>query len=66
MTRRMSTCWTLTTRLMDWLDRMIPQMAEAAGASEELKARDQMAWVRLMNNCKARVEEIICAEIIYC
>jgi len=50
----------------DWLDRMMPQMAEAAGASEELKARDQMAWVGLMNNCKARVEEIICAEIIYC
>jgi len=40
-------------------------MAKSAGAAEELKARDQMARVGLMNNCKARVEEIICAEMIY-
>ncbi len=37
----------------DWLDRMIPQMAKMVGATEELKARDQMAWVGMMNNCKA-------------
>ena len=43
---------------------MMPQMAKAAGATEELKARDQMAWVGLVNNCKARVEEIILAELI--
>ena len=49
----------------EWLDRMMPEMAKAAGATEELKARDQMAWVGLMNNCKARVEEIIRAELIY-
>ena len=49
----------------DWLDRMMPQMAKAAGANEELKARDQLAWVGLMNNCKARVEEIIRADLIY-
>ncbi len=48
------------------MDRMIPQMmAKTAGATEELKARDQMVWVGLMNNCKARVEKIICAEMIY-
>ena len=39
---------------------------KAAGVTEELKARDQMAWVGLMNNCKARVEEIILSELIYC
>lgn len=49
-----------------WLDRMMPEMAKTAGATEELKARDQMAWVGLMNNRKARVEEIIFAELIYC
>jgi len=42
-----------------WLDRMMPEMAKSAGATEDLKARDQMAWVGLMNACKARVEEII-------
>ncbi len=49
-----------------WMDRMMPEMAKSARATEELKARDQMAWVGLMNNCKARVEEIIMAKLIYC
>ena len=48
----------------DWLDRIMPQMAKAAGATEELKSRDQMAWVGLMNSCKTQVEEIIFAELI--
>ena len=41
----------------EWLDRMM--LAKAAGVTEELKARDQMAWVGLMNCCKAQVEEVI-------
>ncbi len=48
-----------------WLDRMMPEMAKAAGATEELKARNQMAWVRLMNNCKDSIEEMIMADLIY-
>lgn len=48
------------------LDSMMPGMAKEAGATEELKARDPMRWVGLMNNCKARVEEVIFAELIYC
>ena len=47
------------------LDVLVPQLAKAAGATEDLKARDPMRWVGLMNNCKARVEEIIMAELIY-
>ena len=43
----------------------MPQLAKAAGVTEDLKARDPMRWVGLMNNCKARVEEIIMAELIY-
>ena len=46
----------------EWLDRMM--LAKAAGVTEELKARDQMAWVGLMNCCKAQVEEIVFAELI--
>ena len=48
------------------MDTLLPQLMKAAGVTEELKARDQMAWVGLMNNCKARVEEIIFSELIYC
>lgn len=47
------------------MDKMLPQMMEVAGATEELKARDQMAWLGLVNNCRARAEEIIFTELIY-
>ena len=46
------------------LEQMMPQLAEAAGATEQLKARDPMKWVGLMNTCKAQVEEILLAELI--
>ena len=47
------------------LDEMMPKLAQAAGATEELKAKDQLKWVGLMNSCKAQVEEIILAELVY-
>ena len=47
------------------LDTLIPAMAEQEGVTEELKATDQMEWVRRMNNIKNRAEEIILQEIIY-
>ena len=45
---------------------MMPGMAKEAGATESLKSRDPLSWVGLMNCCKAQVEEIIFAELIYC
>ena len=47
------------------LDRLIAQMKKAEGVTEELKGRDQMAWVGRMNNIKARAEEIVLAEVVY-
>ena len=47
------------------LDRMIPELAAKAGATEALKASDPMKWVGLMNTCKAQAEEIIKAELIF-
>ena len=46
------------------MDTMLPRMLEAAGITEELKARDPMRWVGLMNTLKAQVEEMILNEII--
>lgn len=46
------------------LEQMMPQLAEAAGATEQLKARDPMKWVGLMNTCKAQAEEILLTELI--
>lgn len=43
---------------------LIRQMQEADGVTEELKATNQMEWVRRMNNIRARAEEIIRQELI--
>ena len=43
----------------------LPRMMEAAGVTEELKARDPMRWVGLMNTLKAQAEEVILTELIY-
>ena len=47
------------------LEQMLPALAKATGATEELKASDPMTWVGLMNNCKAQAEETILSELIY-
>ena len=47
------------------MEQMMPELAKAAGATEQLKASDPMKWVGLMNTCKAQAEEIILAELIY-
>ena len=47
------------------MSRMIPQMADAEGISEALKAHDPMAWVGRMNSIRHRAEETILEELIY-
>ena len=47
------------------MDTLLPQLMKAAGVTEELKARDQMVWVGLVNNCRARADEIILADLVY-
>ena len=44
---------------------LIKQMAEKQGVTEELKVRNQMKWVRLMNNIKDCAEEIVLKESVY-
>ena len=40
------------------------QLARAEGVTEELKARDQLGWIRAMNSCRARAEEQVLREIV--
>ena len=47
------------------MDAMLPRMMEAAGATEDLKARAPMQWVGLMNTLKAQAEEMILSELIF-
>ena len=48
-----------------FLDDMIPKMAKQECATEQLKATDQMEWVRQMNSIKSRVEEFVMKEYVY-
>ena len=44
---------------------IVRSLAEQNGVTEQLKAENQMEWVRQMNACKAQAEEIVKAELIY-
>ena len=47
------------------MELMTKQMAAAQGITEDLKARDQMAWVGAMNNIRCAAENILLSELIY-
>ena len=47
------------------MENLVKAMAKQEGVTEVLKAADQMAWVRRMNNIRNRVEEIVFNEIVY-
>lgn len=49
----------------DMFFRLIKQMAERDGVTEQLKAENQMQWVRKMNNIRNRATEIVNVELIY-
>lgn len=49
---------------LDMMDTLVKQMAASEGVTEALKRRDQMAWVGVMNNIRARADEIVRAELI--
>ena len=47
------------------VEMLMEQMAEKQGVTEELKLRNQMKWVGLMNNIKTRAEEIVLKNLVY-
>ena len=62
---------TLTEHLIDidrqaneQIDLISSQLAKSEGVTEELKARDQLEWIRQMNSCRARAEEQAIREIV--
>lgn len=55
----------LNEQAQERLSLFVEQMKAAEGVTEELKAADQMAWVRAMNSIRNRAEEIVLKEIVY-
>ena len=46
------------------VEMLAEQMAEQWGVTEELKMRDQMEWVRRMNNIKNVAEEVVLKNLL--
>ena len=54
----------IDNRAAEMFERLMKQLAEKEGITEQLKAEDQMEWVQCMNNIRNRAEEIVYAEVI--
>lgn len=46
------------------IDLITSQLACVEGVTEDLKAREQLEWIRIMNSCRARAEEQVIREIV--
>ena len=55
----------LNEQALERLSLIVEQMKVSEGVTEELKAADQVAWVRAMNSIHNRAEEIVLKEIVY-
>ena len=49
----------------DMFSRLVKQMAEREGVTEQLKADNQMKWVAQMNNIRSKAAEIVNHNIIF-
>ena len=55
----------INAEAQEMFDNLIVQYKKAENITEELKATNQMEWVRRMNNIRERVTEIVNNELIY-
>lgn len=45
--------------------RLVKELAEKEGVTEQLKSADQMAWVRRLNNIREQAAEVVNAELVF-
>ena len=58
-------CLEIEETARNQVDVIMSGLMKQYGITEELKAENQMEWVRQMNACKAQAEEVVKAELIY-
>lgn len=46
------------------MEVLVKQKAVSEGITEELKAKDQLGWIRSMQNIQLYAKEIVCEEIV--
>ena len=49
----------------DMFNLIVKQTAEIEGVTEQIKASDQMEWIRCMNSIRSRAREFVLNELIY-
>ena len=55
----------IDTTAKEMIDNLVKDMAVKQGITEELKAKDQMAWVGAMNSIKHSAEEFVLRDFVY-
>lgn len=55
----------VNTEAEEMLFQLVKQIAKAEGVTEQLKATDQLEWVRRMNSIRDRAEEIVKSEVLF-
>lgn len=55
----------IDAQAQEMLSLLISRLAAAEGVTEDLKANDQMEWVRRMNSIRNRAAEIVNKELIF-
>ena len=55
----------IDTTAKEMVDKLVKDMAIKQGITEELKAKDQMAWVGAMNNIRHSAEEFVLRDFVY-
>ena len=49
----------------EMFSQLVDRMKQAEGVTEQLKATDQLEWVRRMNSIRNRAEEIVKSEVVF-
>ena len=55
----------IDTSAKEMVDKLVKDMAMKQGITEELKSKDQMAWVGAMNNIRHSAEEFVLRDFVY-
>ncbi len=58
-------CAQIDTQAQQMFNTLVEQMRKAENLTEELKAQNQLEWVRRMNSIQERASEIVFNELIY-
>lgn len=58
-------CAEIDTQAQQMFNTLVSQMIKTENITEQLKAENQMEWVRCMNNIRHRATEIVDNELIY-